>query len=718
MKGFKASINITVCLSLISASFSAFAADTKPSRSPTTITSPDTTERGYNQFCSSGAESMMKKLNDLNEDKANRIDALRLELKDIEEHRELVKGVMAIRNNYIESLAKLEREQARAKESRKLQERAADHAVADKVDTFKSVIMDGMIINAISLLMKNTQSFNPNDPASFTKDNLCKSSPTTEICQKDSFFSSIFTGQKLDKIIKAFGHSYGVLSKDKQADAKAEINTILNSIPEDIKPEAVLKLLSSQSPEVSQLLTSELPREKILECLEDKKPFSSGACEGIAANEEKRAAIIKAMTPEASALQFSDPQRDLIREAAEEVKSRADNLAASIIASRTIPPQEIKHMDVAEQLMALEKATNRADSKEKLNSGRIPASGTSTCSGAKNNLRGMSLLFFKCPNVNVGYDDYYEQLELAQENAKKDAEYFNSKCQKFDTTTDESILKACKEIIAESAEKIEAFSSKFSERAKNIQNEIANISNDGGRYGAIENMKKYVAEKYIRSCNKKTDSISVTDNSIRMLNCNNEVGSELTLRKIYGLGDDVADVIANSSYGRELNFKRASSNSAFSPNETRAFAQTCESASEELRSSFGDVCSLIASENKVAITREKKEQAYNDPNYYYDSDLKSNTIIKTKKKSALRVFGEGVLPVAPTFIPMWFNNYQTKQNISMLTDQAIYQKQMLHTFDVYNSNPWMYNYNYFGYGNYGLGSTTTTTSSTGFNFGL
>jgi hypothetical protein len=94
-----------------------------------------------------------------------------------------------------------------------------------------------------------------------------------------------------------------------------------------------------------------------------------------------------------------------------------------------------------------------------------------------------------------------------------------------------------------------------------------------------------------------------------------------------------------------------------------------------------------------------------------------------KKKSNLRVFGEGVLPILPNALPIWFGNYQMKNNINYLEDQAIMQKQYLYNVDIYNQSPWMYNYNYFSYGNpfatnTTLGTTSTTTNSTGFNFGL
>ena len=86
----------------------------------------------------------------------------------------------------------------------------------------------------------------------------------------------------------------------------------------------------------------------------------------------------------------------------------------------------------------------------------------------------------------------------------------------------------------------------------------------------------------------------------------------------------------------------------------------------------------------------------------------------------MRVIGEGVLPILPNALPIWFGNYQMKNTINTLTDQALLQKQYLHNIDIYNNSPWMYNYNYFSYGNPFATNTSlsTTTSSTGFNFGL
>jgi len=58
---------------------------------------------------------------------------------------------------------------------------------------------------------------------------------------------------------------------------------------------------------------------------------------------------------------------------------------------------------------------------------------------------------------------------------------------------------------------------------------------------------------------------------------------------------------------------------------------------------------------------------------------------------------------------MWIKDMQLSSQIDMMTQQALFQKQMMY---MQNPNsPWMTNYQYFP------NAFTTTNSSGGFNFG-
>lgn len=740
MKGFKTSLHLALCTSLALGSFSAFGAgpkDKKPGFNPNRPNTAATTAHGYNPglFCREGAGKMMNELNNLDDYKnqQEKIDVLRGRLQDIENQRKILDQVKGLKKRYEDSLANFEKTKAMQDAIQAQQQKVADLKVQNSIDDLKSVIRNGMILSVLSTLIEKSKDSDFSKSETFTMSHLCKNSPETEICKeiveedkpgatlfesmtKTFSFKSKSKFRELDNVLASLKKALdSIQSADAKKEVRIDAEAILKSIPKDVKPDVILKMLNEQAPETTAMLEVDLPKDRILDCLNEKKPFAKGICEGIANTPVQRDALIKSVSGELSAVRFSFTQKSILQQAFEENSKKYQSIVDNIVSGRTVPEQPNVETDMMNQIEAMDQAATVSEIYESLNRAPAGASGERTCKEARGKLSGLSLFFFQCPDLG-GTDevDAERKISEALKVAKTKSQKFAEDCSSFNTKTEDSIIKECKDLIGEVAAKVDSLQDKYIQASRGIQNDINQLTN--ANYNAIENMRKYVAEKYLRSCDVDSKGMELKDESLRLPGgCSNEP-AQFTLNKVYGLSTDVAAVIGNS-FSKEISSQKASSTMTFSPNEMRDFLQTCQSSQGALKDSFKDVCAMITTENNVIERQDRKEQVYKDPNYYYDYDTKSNSVIKTKKKSGLRVFGEGVLPVAPSLIPMWFNNYQTKQNINMLTDQAIFQKQMLYTFDVYNQNPWMYNYGYFGYGNPFSSTTATSTTSSGFNFG-
>jgi hypothetical protein len=190
----------------------------------------------------------------------------------------------------------------------------------------------------------------------------------------------------------------------------------------------------------------------------------------------------------------------------------------------------------------------------------------------------------------------------------------------------------------------------------------------------------------------------------------------MSLRTIENLVPNVEAILGKKLFAKDINTDKNKCEQTFSKANIEEFQKTCDIAS--IAAKYSNICEKISEENSYAKKRSEPadyEKVYKD--YYVD--YKDGKYIKTKKKSNMTLFAEGALPtLAGNLIPMFLGSMQLSQNIEMLTNQAIYQKQMFHTIDIYNQNPWMYQYTYFT-GTFGSTQPLPsfgTSGSTGFNF--
>lgn len=256
------------------------------------------------------------------------------------------------------------------------------------------------------------------------------------------------------------------------------------------------------------------------------------------------------------------------------------------------------------------------------------------------------------------------------------------------------------------------------------------------KFSDVESLKKYVAEKYMCSC-VKTDRKSLKIGKGESLIYQDATCSSdfLTLSKIEGLSGSV-NAIADALYAHEIKVPMDGESCHMTSEKLKPYAEICRTANVSIATEVPELCKLVKAEYDTKVKNEKEVirynarwEKFNKENYVEYDASEPNGYSSVRKKSSWQVVGEGVAPILPSILPIWFANYQTKNYITDLTNQGLFQKQYLHNVDYYNQSPWSYNYNYFGYGspfmqgNSGLNGSPTTINSSilggagGFNFG-
>lgn len=723
-----------------------------------------TTPHGYNPggFCSSGAENMMAKLQNANKAKFEQINEYKKQINDLTNYNNVLSDVTAIKDRYLDSIDKLSN---------------GNDDLAGNIDNAKSLIKHGLILSALQGAGNNPENA---EKKSVTVKDLCangnqkglctitgesKPGDSTSILAKarnmlmpandDSFDPKVTReADKLNKTLENFQRVSQSLPSTKQESLKQEVKKIVSDIPKDIAPEAILDSLDKDSPIMTRILSGETSREDLLLCLsKEKSRQSTDACKKILNNPEDRQLLIDSISSENKKLTGNMKNyTSVIKIAKDSSKNDLENYLEDYDAKKDAPVTAEEKDMLNINASKLIQSSSKLDSVNMLIKENLRLSQTNIDKlldksveertkdkmlMKETDLVGMENFFYvkttpeklKAMGVDLqtkeGAVRAQELQQTAIDNAKRDSDLFKNECDfSSQSTVSKDQMRVCKGLFEKLIPQVKALKTAHLDQLNDLNLKIQRLASDSD-FAATENLKEYVAEKYLCSCEKNKKNVKTTYEESLTMSANSCSTQFMTLSKIEGLSDST-NVIAQALYAHEIKMPMDKQGCTFAPEELKAFTDTCNN-SESVRSQYGDVCSSINNEYvaKVKVQQDVEKQnakweKYNDENYVEYNRKSPTGYSAVKKKSTMRVIGEGVLPILPNALPIWFGNYQMKNTINTLTDQALLQKQYLHNIDIYNSSPWMYNYNYFSYGNPFATNTSlsTTTSSTGFNFGL
>lgn len=264
------------------------------------------------------------------------------------------------------------------------------------------------------------------------------------------------------------------------------------------------------------------------------------------------------------------------------------------------------------------------------------------------------------------------------------------------------MLESCN--VAKNKEDVDAYLRNVSITLVKLKNAQA-----ANNYRDIEHVKAYLLKKYLCQC-AKDKQVKLVDQST----CYN-VSDVSAVDTVLALEGNVGKAIDSMRFGVGFTLE---DKCASAPIEV---VKACE------REIPGDgmkrACAIANSEKVVAQKNENRDREWKkitDENYVRRDPSTKRGYTLTPKKKTWELVAEGMAPVIPSIVPVWFSNFQIKQNINMLTQQALAEKQYYHNIDIYNKSPWMYGYPYFQ-GNFfptgATGTTGQTTSNPGYNFG-
>lgn len=745
MDVLRKSLSLTVALSLILSTIpkTTFADEPRHEVKRT----PFAVDKDKINFCES-APVKMKKLNEANEPKLAKLDALKEQIVDLNSQMALLNSLSAFKNQYQGGLQELANAATpQAKSANKQQQ-------LQNLDSMKKVIRNGLILNAVGLLLKNGD-LDKDD--AFSIGTICSKNSDQEICSKEEKFSTIKTaGQPLvqqqrhyrsawwdlhplDETLRQIKDAYkGIKAGNRQA-LNEKMQKILDSIPADIAPDAILQILDKTAPGITKILVTDVAKSNLSKCLDEKTTDDTRkACDALLpalapkidpVTKQPLKNFLERMNEETSnALAGMEGLREVINTTA---KSNFETLQKDIenhdrLVQGPVQLAQSKTSQLLQKPMAAITQTS-SDISEAADKKRRQASKVrneleqrKVYEDADNEMTfanlGMAQLFLK-PTSKDMPQSIYESNKLnsvSLKNAKALHKEWTEKC--TGTTPD---LTFCQELSPVIENNLNSIKINFETKLKDLQNELSKVTE--GNFAAVESMKKFVAEKYLRSCVADQPlNFSTQDYSLGIAVDGHCYQSQQKLNTLTNLSSDVNNIIAETRFALDL--KKADQNKkAFDAEEMSGFTKACAT---ETGKEFPEVCADVKKEEVVTSIRvqneeeerEVKENRVNDDKDYWVTSNGHGGFNKVSKKSNLRIIGEGVLPVAPQMIPMFFGNYAMRANITSLTDQALYQKQMLYNYNLYNTSPWLYNYGtngvFSGYGN-PFSTTTTGTTTTG-----
>lgn len=663
----------------------------------------------YNRkdFCGGeeGAEKLMMDLQKANEEKFEQIAIYKEEIADLVESDKLISSTRDIRNRYLHSLEKIATE---------------DPELAESYGYTLAAKYDGSVLQAVS-------------------DNSKPSKP--------GVLDSLKT--KISQIKNSF-------SSDLAQDTENKVDQVVAEIPQEITPEQFNKMLKSGSPTLNTLLEKKLNKDDLIACLSENA--TKDACSKIGISSVDKEIVIDTLKKEMKT--FSNQLK--ATGAFTKIDTNVQGFAALTPAegNRRIKQERVKL--VSDTSISLEEIKGKLvqlninDSLKNSTANITPQSQMQKTDYEKardqiarneKKLVGTDILFytsysdreFKALGIDIntpeGAKEAVERQEENLNNAIKDAAIFNKDCKLSNENSDNissEQLSICQGLVDKIIPKISNLKNSHLDKITELNSKIQKLASDEN-FANVENLKKYVAEKYLCSCNKKNkNSLSINkEQESLVLKGESCTTPFLTLSKIEGLSS-ASNAIADALYAHEIKIPMDAESCVMTPEKLKPFSDTCSSNNQYITSNFSDICKQITNEYVVKVQNEElitkqnaKWEKYNEENYVEYNSKSPTGYTAVKKKSTWRVVGEGVLPVLPNALPIWLGNYQMKNNIKTLTDQALLQKQYLHNIDIYNQSPWLYNFNYFGYGDpFTSGSTSLIGGSTGlggssgFNFGL
>lgn len=633
---------------------------------------PQTTTHGFDRenFCAEGAKKQIDHLNNLTKDDAAKIEDLKKKINELDAKKKIITDLQSIRSEYLAAFEAINSDSAIAKKTFEVKKGA--------INQFKNLLSKTLTLNALSLITNRVV------PLKEIPQNL------KELCadkeNSDLLFCKRYGEQwhprglgndseidGLNKTIANFAHSMNQIPDSQLVIVDAK--NIIDSIPEGIKPDGILEIFQRKSPALLEILTKGKSQDEVMNCLDG----NGTSCEKLLNDSEKRAMIKDIIGKEITNVRndFSDKYLPV----KEQINARNAKDLTALLHTFDYP---LEGRDESNKKLLNDKVAQVKAYSEILFNKHYPAG------SIKNGFKIIGL-----------EDNEYKSLtELCEINAKTIKEELREQINK------------CQKEVGVLLQKAEAAKNSMSKETETLRKELASLLHDNSRLNKIEKVKQFVIQRFMRGCSPGKDNQLVSN--IMQITCeelsHEPIGQD---DKMESLAGTFGEVVGQLQQGNKASHQKGELG-LFSKDELKTYMNFCQNTSLEKDDVLTDSCQKINSYySEIANQKESKEwDDFNRKYWVQHSSTNKKGYDVYEKKSNARILGEGLSQSINNIYPIWFGNYQLNSQIDMMTNQALYQKQMLYMNST--NSPWM-NVPYFQ-GSYFPNPSFNFMGGAGFNF--
>lgn len=587
-------------------------------------------------------------MNELNKETISRVD----EIKKLKAEINVLTG----KNTLVAGFLKIRDDFTNSFIAIKNQNRNKENNLKSNLEPFKTLLRTSLALSAVNLIA------NEEGPSKVTKDivQLCRDAKKTDthLCQyvKHKWIKNETFSPEIKNLNETLANVYVALNQSGDAEAtKAKLSIIYADIPSTVEPDLIFADLMKHSKTLSGVLMNSKSKDSLLGCLENQKNEKN--CKDLLSDSSTQAELKSILT-----LEMNSVQKIL-------TETEIDKFFTQFNEKIPAAPQTVTSLINAKAREATDHLEKQLADKDKYE--KLTAIGLSQA----------MLEEFKRACIQKP-----EATEINPDNCKEKSQNLISIFVKEKEENDTKIKNA--------ADRLNAFIS------------------DNGSLEALEKMKKYVAEKFLRTCRGKSNDVVSSNITCDCLN-EKDVATNLPgdASQLGILNSKLSSVIGKLKGANPLSEKKGELG-PFSKAELEIYKNYCQNTSVNRVSVASTVCNDIFKESaSIANIKETAEWDEFNKKYWVEYSKTSKKGYEVyEKKSNFRILGEGLSQSVNSIYPMWFANAQVGSQIGIMTNQALYQKQMMYMYNP--TSPWMAQPYFQG----AYFPSTSTNFTQGFNF--
>lgn len=662
----------------------------------------ETTPHGYDpdNFCSTGAKKRVEFLNNLTKSDADKIEALKNNINELKAKKKIIDDLKSIRTDYINSFESIS--------SAKDIAATIKNEKAKTIDKFKQLLKTNLALNAISLIAKDN-GLGMSVPQ--TIDSLCdplihKDNSSLQICQRYGNKSTSKMTEMINQTLANFAEAMSQIP-DKSSVA-VDVNKILNSIPKELDPDAVLEVLSSKSNTLLTMTENADSRAQLTKCITNGIIFSNDSdCEKLIADPNKRKFLGDLLGKEVINVQESFVQR--MSTQATQLTQDDDKFAQKMVSVK----EQILSQNSKDLSGLLHSFDNPLENRDESNKALLNEKTDQVIAYSE------KLFKQKNPDSNATIKNGFSSIGLP------DSEYesLTTVCKiPADVKGDDLKMRmdVCHNKVDVLMKQADTTAKDLDDQSARLTKELDQLLNHNPALQMKEGVKRFVINRYLRECPQAAGNKDELTSNINKI-CNNlsNVNSNPS-DKVDALASNMARTLGLIQRGNVTSgTTRQDLSGTFSKDELKEYSSYCENMSQAPTGEIAKICQEINQSYSAALkTKNTKDWEQFNKDYWveYNPKAKNGEYDVYYKKSNLRIFGEGLSQSVNRIYPMWFGNFQLSNQIDFMTNQALYQKQLNYMYTP--NSPWMnlpyFQGSYFPTSNFN--NSNPFLSTNGFNF--